>query len=204
MGEGRVLTVDGAWDGGFYELCFYYPPGLALHAALAALWSHPALEGPAAERDRELRGQPVVDVWSLDLDDEIGVLLFGTARLPSGTVVPCLSDALRYSDGEELVSFNLPLGSLYTDWPQIGAYPFGDLDQLSEWEPQLEVFLVDIARHVFDRAPFERALTGYELDADEPLRVPGELAPGPHDRGVLDVTDGSLRWIPPTRPWPDS
>ena len=41
-----LFTVADAWSGGFYQASFIYPPESDLGAALAALWSFPALAGP--------------------------------------------------------------------------------------------------------------------------------------------------------------
>src|SRR5687767_12912870 len=56
----RLFTVPDAWRGGYVELALELGPPSddRMGAALAALWAHPTLDGPYAERDREPWDQP--------------------------------------------------------------------------------------------------------------------------------------------------
>jgi hypothetical protein len=191
---GQVMTAEYAWAGGNYELWLHYPPGFPLHEPLAALWSLPALEGPVASYDAELSEQQRIDPLALAselAEESVAYPLYGTFRLPDGSICACRTAADRYDDGVEGVALCLPLGSLRNVWP--------DLDESTAWYAvHVDPVLVAIAHDVYERVPFPRGLIGFEISYEDytfPYTFPSSRFPSPV-AGVLEVTDGHLTWHP--------
>jgi hypothetical protein len=84
------FTIPDVWSGGYYELELYLgPPSEAnIRAALHAVWQHPALEGPFADRDKEPSDQAIV---ATDAETEhyglFGFTQIGGVRIPCETFV---------------------------------------------------------------------------------------------------------------------
>ena len=198
MAEGLrrpLFTARDAWAGGFYEMLLFYALGSDLDAALGAIWGFPRIvAGPVASRASEPWDQPTVEATAA-LGERDGVL-----ALPDGAETICATFAYHFDDSDE-VHFCLPLGSLSDAWPQVDSFPFGVAEgEVAAWEPALEAVLLELAQHVYERAPFLRGLTDFETIAS--ALQPGLERPGPippeHGAGIIDVQQGRLVWHPPT------
>jgi hypothetical protein len=200
--------VEGAWHHSVYELFIELGPSsdARLLRALELLWQHPALDGPYADRAREPRDQPRVDL-SGALEFDRGGDWHGVLTLDDGARVACKAWLLRRDNGEYWLSFFVPLGSLFRVWPQAAPFPFVDSDadmaQHVAWQERLEALLVDIAQLVFAELPFEFAVIGHELEVGEDdferwQRAKGEILDDRY-QGLLVARDGELTWNPPTR-----
>lgn len=145
-----IFTAKDAWTGGHYELALFYASSDGPEAAAAALWAHPALEGPFPSLSIEPWNQERVEATS-------GV---GVARLPGGGLCTCGTYVRKDQAVSEFV-FYLPVGSLSLAWPEVGEFPFQSAQEAETWEPRLENVLFEIAAQVFERAAFVRGLTGF-------------------------------------------
>jgi len=161
VGE-RLFTADDAWNGGFYELALEV--GLCsddmLRAALAAVWSHPDLEGCFADRGREPRDQPRMTPNCLESASH----LFGVAHLPNGSRVACGTCLIREADdGPDRLVFYLPMGSLGAVYPA-GPFPFGsERDWPGPWRYELEDWLAEVGLFIARSVPFRLGLIGFEV-----------------------------------------
>jgi hypothetical protein len=196
------FTSEETWCGGHYEIEIELgvPSDERLCTALQRIWSHPSLRGCCLSRDQEPQAQVRVDPGQHALEGH----LFGVATLPNGTSVPCGTYVCRLEgDNQEpprdLLSFFVPRGAL----PRIqgkGAYPFGDADLAAALRKELDQWLVEIGRLVFEQVPFELALVGWEVDfprvSAEAVRASG--VPNERYDGYLWRTDEGLGWYPPT------
>lgn len=99
------------------------------------------------------------------------------------------------------VGFYLPLGALSSAY-KLGAYPFGSMENVSDWKTPVESFLADLGRWIFAKRPFTFALIGFEVRPD--VLVLERMNEGniPDDRadGILWNNAGVLNWYPATRP----
>jgi hypothetical protein len=105
------------------------------------------------------------------------------------------------TSADHWVSFYLPLGSLSAAYP-VGGYPFGSMDNASEWTVPLDSFLTQIATWTHKRVPFEFALLGFEVDSLAFSREAIQRGGIPEERknGILWRDGGELKWYPATRP----
>jgi len=198
------FTANDVWKGGHYEL--FIQPSVdnsdELCSLLKALWTFPSLDGCYLRDDCEPAVQPQVQ----PCENSIAGHLYGLASLPNQRVIPCGSFTMDYT-GEEgspaahWVSFYLPLGALSAAYP-VGAYPFGPMDNVSEWKTAVDSFLRHVARWIHSRVPFDLALVGFEVEASgispETLRAKG--IPNERDAGILWHDGIELEWHPATRP----
>jgi hypothetical protein len=204
MADTNLFTADEVWKGGFYELSIQ--PSVAsseeLCSLLKALWTFPSLQGCYLRKDCEPADQRRVQPC------EAGVAghLYGVATLPNGTVIPCGSVASDYPGEEDwapsyYICFYLTMCALSRAFP-VGAYPFGPMDNVSEWKTQVDSFLVEIATWIHRTAPFDLALVGFEVDVSttppETIRAKG--IPEKRDAGILWSDSVGLKWYPATRP----
>ena len=186
-----LFTVADAWSGGFYQASFIYPPESDLGAALAALWSFPALEGPVSSRSPEPWDQHPIEPAAQRRE------LCGVVSLPGGGRSACATHAFSFERTAEM-EFSIPLGSLSLAWPEIESFPFGATSgEVEAWEPRLESLLVALAEHLHKQAPFRRALTGFEGIGWDDLADPGPI-PQSRGAGIIDVQESGLVWYPPT------
>jgi hypothetical protein len=199
-----LFTAPDAWSGGHYELLIEPSVGSSdkLCSLLKALWSFPSLDGCYLRNDCEPSAQARVQPCESGIPGH----LYGIATLPTQTAVACGSHTMDYSGEEGVnaahwVSLYLPLAGLSTAYP-VGAYPFGPIDDVSEWKTQLDSFLTQIAQWTYSRVPFEFALVGFEVDWSALSREAIRLRGIPHERndGILWSDGGELKWYPATRP----
>lgn len=170
MNAELIMTADGAWSGGHYELLIDLgggePAPGQVAAAAAALWAHPVLDGPYPRRDLEPGRQVRTDPAS--------GRGHGVATMADGVLVPCASYSLSsipgfLPDGEpyppDVLVFYLPLGSLSRRvWPQINGFPFAPGQDTRPWQEPLEDWFAGIAVHIYARARFKLAVTDFEID----------------------------------------
>jgi len=214
---GRFFTPPARWHGGHYELELRLGrrSDPRLTAALRALWSHPALEGPYADRDREPTAQDKVDPLH-GLDDH----LRGFATLPGGARTPCGSFPHRLGAedvaGEDGLSFYLPVVGLTIAWPQVGRFPFPEPERPDDpgfpfperwrrvddrpWQEPLEEWFAEIGSVVFDAVDFRAGLVGFEIyvEAREWNRWVARGVPEKRGIGILRPGPGGLEWYPAT------
>lgn len=199
------FTAPETWKGGFFEL-FIQPhteSSEELCTLLKAAWSFPSLDGCYQEQNRDLSLQERIRPCETDLAGH----LFGLATLPNGSVVACGSYVTDYP-GEpggfspaHWLGFYLPLGALSSAY-NVGAYPFGSMNNVSEWKVPVESFLAELGRWTFNKAPFEYALVGFEVNPSQALvdKIRAGDIPVDRSEGILWSDSGSLGWYPATRP----
>ena len=127
------------------------------------MWSFPFLDGCYLHDDRE----PATQLRVQPSEDRVAGHLYGLAAMPNGRVIPCGSYTMDYAGEERLpaaqwISFYLPLGALAAAY-SVGAYPFGPMDEVSEWKTAVDSFLTQLARWSHRKAPFDLALVGFEI-----------------------------------------
>jgi hypothetical protein len=196
------FTGEDVWHGSFYELAMELGehPEERIEAAATALWSHPSLDGPYADRSREPDAQPKVPPsLVVDADMNHG---YGLATLPDGNRLPCLSVVVRESSdgGSDWLDLCFPTGALCEVYDLYGSAPDYVDPSWRPWAEPLDLWFAEIARTVYRETPFRLGLIGEEVSgmfcaldlaakgiANEPMRpllVPDE--------------DGSLLWYPAT------
>jgi hypothetical protein len=125
--------------------------------------------------------------------------LRGAARLPDGQLTACGTCLIREDDGPDWLDFYLPLGALERVLP-VGGYPFESGDhEYRQWQKQLDPWLADFGRRIFDAVPFRLGLIGFEVSGDT-HRADLEAYGVPEQRniGYLVPQDGQLRFFPAT------
>jgi hypothetical protein len=200
----RLFTRHDVWLGSFYELAIELGPRSdeRLAAASAALWRHPALEGPYRDHTREPWEQEIVSP-SLVVSSDVVMHLYGAATLPDGHQVAAGSVAVREDEsGIDWLDLYTPLGALETIY-DIG-YPYDESWRV--WAEPLVRWFADIGRWIYHEVAFRRGLIGEEVSghtrASEVATAPDTqqapvAAPVPNERGELD-------WYPTTDWWRDS
>ena len=171
----QVFTAPDAWKGGYYELLIcplaHFPEVPC--SALKALWTFPSLRGCYLRRDLSPSAQARVTPCERGTEER----LYGVATLPNQRLVSCGSyETIAHSDNLHWIGFYLPLGSLTEAYP-IGSYPFGSTDRVSEWMPEINAFLADIARWIHEKVPISIAVVGFEVNlanvSPEKIRTQG-------------------------------
>jgi hypothetical protein len=196
----RPRFDEDAWLGGFYELSMELGARSdeRLLAAAEALWSHPALEGPYAERNVARDRQERVGVERLLVDGEH---VYGVATLPGDVKTPAGSLAFRDDPGAtDNLSLYLPLGGLSEAGLDTDSYPWDEETSAHAWIGPLEEWLVEVAKWVFARVPFEFAAVGFEVNPDpaavERWRTEGLPPPDEQPYGILWPAGQRLDWHP--------
>lgn len=202
---GRELFTDKeVWKGGYYQVVIRPSADTSeqLCSILEALWSFPCLDGCYLSRDCEPSLQTRIEPCENGLADH----LYGLARLRD-CLVACGSHTLGYgweegSRSAYWISFYLPLGGLAKIF-SVGVYPFGPMDPVPTWKPQVDSFLAEIAKWVHARSPIRLALVGFEVDvtaAVTPASIQANGIPKERDNGILWDDGSGLQWYPATRP----
>ena len=192
----RYFTDRQAWVGGFYELSLQIRPHSdeKLFEALKTLWQHPALEGCYLKRDIEPVNQKRM-APSLPLESP--ERLYGLATLHSEERITCGSVILPDHLGSDWLDFYVPLGSLSTVY-EVAAYPF-DMDEVSSdtWQTPIDTWLWSIGSFIFQRAPFQLGLIGFEIFADiSAEHIEENGIPTQRPIGYLWPVDGQLQYYP--------
>jgi hypothetical protein len=197
------FTAAETWQGGHYEIEFELgaPSDERLRLALQRIWSYPALKGCCFSRDQEPQSQVRVIPGQHTLEGH----LYGVANLPSRATAACGTYVCRLQgeDGElscDLLALYIPLGSLTATYGT-GGLPFSDADRAATWRSQVDSWLVELGRFVFEEVKFSLALVGWEVDFP---RVSTELVrrdgiPKERCDGYLWRAGDQLEWYPPTK-----
>jgi hypothetical protein len=180
-----------------------------LDDAWRAIWRRPELDGPYVRRDVEPGDQA-------RLDPRAGArrgFVYGTARTPTGHLVPCSCFATTGSPPTVLAEVTVTLPQTVEPAPEpvhAAAVVFGmPLDVLAPlhgsesmpnvyrepWMRMIDEWLVEIARDVFSTAPFEFAEVGEEVFVAGDELFPREHVEG-RDGTLLPDERGNLLWKP--------
>jgi hypothetical protein len=188
---------DENWGGSFYELAIDLGPRSAsgaddrLLAALCAIWSDSAVDGPYPDR----RATPIRVAPGPEHLEPIG-FLYGTATMPSGRGVACATVVVREEgdDAHDWCDLCLPESAL--NGIGLGL----EADSRLSWRSEVDAWLADVARRVWAVAPFALGLIGVEVSGNHGGIDP--TAPAPEAErwvGVL-VPDGvEVRYLPAGR-----
>jgi hypothetical protein len=203
---------EDVWTGGNYELFLWWRsarPERALRA-FRALWSRSELE-PRVVGDRATldEGSPVgpAGLAFEPTQEHPQVHVYGYATLPGGTRVPCGSFCTAHGEGAETdgwtgemwVDVYVTTSALGHAYP-VGAFPFEDEHDSGGWRPELDSWLVEIARSVYAAEPFDVGLVGFEVQFDGEPHYRELVQATPEERwdGLLLPRGGALEWHPPT------
>lgn len=159
MGE-PIFTVPDAWLNGFYTLAINLVERSDEHsqAAMAALLSYPKLEGWYLKRDKEPEDQPRVDA-----SGPVKSHRFGVFTLLNGKRVPCGCYIFHLEHEPDWLEFFVPLASIDKIYPT-GGYPFGPPQGYTRWQQEIDLAMVEVARHIYKHVSFPSGLIGFELD----------------------------------------
>jgi hypothetical protein len=202
MAGKNLFTANEVWKGGGYELFIPAESSKDLCSLLKALWTFPSLDGCYLRQDCDPANQPRVQPCKNGIEEH----LYGLATLPNKNVIPCGSYVMDYAGEEDSppahwISFDLTMCALSTAYP-VGAYPFGSMDNVSEWKTQVDSFLTEVARWIHGKMPFEFGLVGFGIDtasvSPESIRANG--IPNERDAGILWDDGVELKWYPAARP----
>jgi len=196
------FTVEETWRGGHYEIEMELgvPSDERLRRALQRIWSHPSVKGCCFSRDQELQDQVRVNLENHALES----MLFGVTTLPNGASAACGTFVCRLVGGNDepprdLLSFYVPLGSIARPYA-IGGYPDSDVEHAGAWRGQLDPWLADLGRFVFEAVEFDLALVGWEVEfpsiSAESVKRSG--IPAKRYDGYLWRNGKGLDWHPPT------
>ena len=186
---------DENWHGGYYELAIDLGERTAagadarLVAALRTVWADSALEGCYLDRWRPRSEQTAITPAAASLEEPPP--LYGTATLPGGSTVVCVTHVVRGIDGEgrtphDWLDLCIPTGALGRVDTRVSDYPFGDDGSLA-WRAPIDEWMYRVAAAVFRIAPFRVALIGFEVSGDPAADLEG---PVPDDRWVGYVLPG--------------
>jgi hypothetical protein len=160
---------DENWHGSYYELAIKLGSAddARLETALTALWEVAQL-GEPFRRDGSIADVSVADLLAGHLN--------GVANIPGlgatlASVVLVREESYETGQtiyGNDWLDLCLPLGALGNLDERVGAYPFDDGSDSSEWRRPIENWFAAIAAAVFAAIPFVHAITGEEVSGVEP------------------------------------
>jgi len=192
-----IFTHPDAWFGGFYTLAINLGERSDEHsrAALNALPSYPLLNGWYKERNREPHEQPRIVQSKAIADHHLGVL-----NLSSGNKLACGCFVFQMEYEPDWLEFFLPLGSIGRFY-STGAFPFGPSAGYTDWKREIDLALVEVARHLYRQVPFRAGLIDFEPDVNDLeelyLSSVAELPPEKPRYGLLWSGASALEWHPP-------
>jgi len=224
--KARLFTAPATWSGGFYELIIHLGrrSDQRLQEALKLLWLHDNLDGcwlnPAMEPQDNKRIEPTLrqpvklhGIALLSAPEQAAAPDAQEAALPGAQKAACLSQIKRQklTDGKLLgiakpdwLRLGLPMGALATIY-DVGRFPEPGIgnEGSRQWREKLDQWLVEIARSICKSVPYDFAMIGHELDAEQLFaRLNNNDAPEDRDwgylQGNLQMLDGTLEWHPPT------
>lgn len=186
------------WRGGFYELSFNLSDDRddTVKEFLSKLWESPNLLGPFSKKDMAPDQQNPINGPDITIDGH----MFGIHTFAAGEKCECGTYASNFQEEGQWVSLYFPMGALSRIF-EVGGYPFlGEDDPSPEvWIKPLSEHLRGVAEQIFQVAPFDLAILGFESDygvvRDQILS--GTIADERWE-GVLISSDHSLIWHPPT------
>jgi hypothetical protein len=195
------FTKPDTWAGGHYELALEIGPSPTseelLFSALTALWQHPTLEGCYLDRETEPSDQQRISPSKEFL--EAGSHLLGIASLPNGKRLACGTFLMREYDGSDWLTLYIPLGALHEAYPEVGGYPFGDLESANLWQDPIEHWLASIGMFIFQSTPFSLGIMGQEVPVEWSVTDFEENGiPAKRWVGYLWPSEGKLGYFPRT------
>jgi hypothetical protein len=200
----EIFTAPYAWANGFYTLAIDLEERSDehSHAALNALSSYPLLDGWYLDRDKEPQEQPRLDA-SRPVPVPVEDHRYGVLTLPNGNKVPCGCFVFHTQGGPDWLEFYIPLAALDKIYPTEG-FPWGPLQGYTAWEQEVDLALVEVARHIYQQVRFPAGLIGHEILYDDMgyvfwAAVAG-LPPEKLRYGFLWSGASGLEWHPPQTP----
>ena len=203
----KIFTAKDAWAGGHFGLVIDLAPEHLerMASAFVALWDRPSLRcymDSDVEPSEQEEASPSEAAKTLCFGDEIPSIerRYGTAVMPNGVTVACLSYGSVYGPGSEeyegwgRMGLDLPMGSLAQAYP-VGAYPFVDGTPL-QWRSEVSEWLREIGDDVFHKVGFARASIGHESGYDLP-EISEKGVPEERWDGYLIPAGDKLEWYPP-------
>lgn len=199
-----LFTRWDTWSGGFYELVLrlgarkHRRLGTAVRAAAA----YPGIDGWYARKDIEPSEQERVARTVADLSRRGH--LYGVASIPGWPLLPVGCLAIRY--GEPLGDWfhvYVPTGALVQADRRVGAFPFGEHggSRSLAWRSSIDLWLADLARHIYSAVPFEFGMIGHEvpyLQQDVLESINALAVPDERFEGWLVESDRTLQYYPAT------
>jgi hypothetical protein len=214
----EIFTAPYAWANGFYMLALDLEEHSndrsdehsnvrsdeRSHAALSALSSYPLLDGWYLDRGKEPQEQPRVDARApVPVEDH----RYGVLTLPNGKRVPCGCYVFHTGGGPHWLEFYIPLAALDKIYPT-GGFPWGPSQGYTAWEQEVDLALVEVARHIYRQVRFPAGLIGHEILYDDMDHVywaaVAGLPPENLRYGFLWSGASSLEWHPPQTPTKDT
>jgi hypothetical protein len=195
-----IFTAPDAWSNGFYTLAIDLVERSDEHSrdALIALKSYPLLDGWYLERGREPQEQPRVNTGG-----PIGDHRYGVLTLPNGKKTPCGCFIFHTEFEPDWLEFYIPLASLDRIYPT-GSFPFGVSQGYMDWEREVDLALVEVARHIYQHVPFPAGVIGFEPRRDDMETIYWSAVSGvPPEKmwnGYLWAGASGLEWHPPEKP----
>jgi len=176
------------------------PSDERLRAALQRIWAHPSIKGCCFSRDQEPQDQVRVNLQNHPLESA----LFGITTLPNGASAACGTSVCRLTGGKDepprdLLSFYVQLGTIAKPYA-IGGYPNSDVERAAVWRAQLDPWLAELGRFVFETVEFDLALVGWEVEFPSVSAESVKRGGVPSERydGYLWRNGNGLEWHPPT------
>ena len=184
------------WSPPFYELRVEFdsqsPTPVA--RALTRLWSHPSVHGPYSgqDLDRSTRQRVKGDITERDLVD--AGHLFGVATLRDGHRVPSGSIMHLPDDRDYGLTFYVPCGALH----RLYNFRYPPDHSWRRWSDQIDEWLADIGRWVYEAVPFALGVIGVEPETDLVDASTPDVRRVAKDVGIaiLLPVSGRLHWHP--------
>ncbi|MGC2695002.1 MAG: hypothetical protein WA738_04350 [Candidatus Angelobacter sp.] len=193
-----IFTPPDAWANGFYTLAIDLNERSDEHsrAALVSLLSYPALDGWYLNRNKEPYEQPRVDASGPVENHRYGVL-----TLPNGKKVPCGCYIFHTQQVEpDWLELFIPLAAIDKIYPT-GGFPFGPSQGYTAWQQEIDLALVEVARHVYRQVPFAAGMIDFEPDLDDMeylfWNAVAQIPPENLRSGFLWAGANGLEWHPP-------
>lgn len=205
-----ALTDADLWNGGYLEAAIVLghsddPAADArLVSALNAVWSTDIMFGPYLDRfgfGPDSMPLTSIDPSTIELVDPGH--LYGWIKLPSGEWSVGGSCVIREegvgSENLDWIDVYLPLGGLAIQNESVGAYPFGDLEECSDWLRPISALLGQIGCAVVNTIDGGVAFIGFDVSGTPEVdRWDGAV---PAERSIGYVSDGDsgvAEYFPPT------
>lgn len=192
-----IFTLPDAWLGGFYTLAINLGERSDEHSrdALNALPSYPLLNGWYKDRSREPHEQPRVAQSEAIESQYLGVL-----TPPNGNKLACGCFVFHMEYEPDWLEFFLPLGSIARFYAT-GSFPFGESAGYTDWQKEIDLALVEVARHLYRHIPFRAGLIDFEPDVSDLDELywssVADLPPEKPRYGLLWSGAAGLEWRPP-------
>ena len=150
------------WDGASYDVIMALGPRFdeRLSTATVALWNHRSLDGCYYDMKKRFFGRKRYQPDQFALKD---FCVYGHADLKKSKTIICASFPIRTEHSYDWLVFSLSMSDLENIF-DIGSFPMeADPEECTMWKPELDEYLLDLGRHVFEHVPFETAVVGYDV-----------------------------------------